>query len=118
MKVGVGTGKNRAMVFNTFQLSSEGFGYIDNPHEICLPQLPETAEPSTQQASCVSNCLKAVFQKVKELNPSFTVGETLLGILADWSDTWERGCGRSHERLSGLYSLKNIESNSHSITIL
>ena len=54
MKVGVGTGKNRAMVFNTFQLSSEGFGYIDNPHKICLPQLPETAEPSTQQASCVS----------------------------------------------------------------
>lgn len=42
--------KNRAMVFNTFQLSSEGFNYIDNPHEIRLPQLPDTTEPSTQQA--------------------------------------------------------------------
>ena len=42
-------------------------------------------------AAAYATCLKAVFQKVKELNPSFTVGETLLGILADWSDTQLKG---------------------------
>ena len=42
-------------------------------------------------AAAYATCLKAVFQKVKEPNPSFTVGETLLGILADWSDTQLKG---------------------------
>ena len=32
-----------------------------------------------------------LFQKVKELHPQFVVNETLVGILADWSDTQLKG---------------------------
>ena len=50
------------------------------------------APPNTVIFSAAyTTCLKAVFWRVKELNPSFVVGETLLGILADWSDTQLKG---------------------------
>ena len=57
--------------------------------------------------------LKAVFQKVKELNHSFTVGEAPLGILTDWSDTHlkelENALGKEVAKvMKGCqYSLKN-----------
>lgn len=79
MKMGVGTGKNKAMVFNMFQLSSEGFGYIDNPYKICLPQLPEAAEPSTQQGSCVSKSTR-----VSKGSQALPVIRNLLSDQAQW----------------------------------
>lgn len=42
-------------------------------------------------AAAYTTCFNALFQKVKELHPDFVVGESLLGILADWSDTQIKG---------------------------
>ena len=42
-------------------------------------------------AVAYATCFGALFQKVKELHPDFVVGETLVGILADWSDTQVKG---------------------------
>ena len=42
-------------------------------------------------ASAYTTCFDALFRKVTELHPGFKVGETLLGILADWSDTQVKG---------------------------
>lgn len=42
-------------------------------------------------ASAYTTCFGALFQKVTELHPGFKVGETLLGIIADWSDTQVKG---------------------------
>ena len=42
-------------------------------------------------ASAYETCFGALFKRVKELHPEFSVGKTLLGILADWSDTQIKG---------------------------
>ena len=42
-------------------------------------------------AATHATCFGALFRKVKELHPQFVVGETLVGILADWSDTQQKG---------------------------
>ena len=42
-------------------------------------------------AAAYATCFGALFRKMKELHPQCVVGETLVGILADWSDTQVKG---------------------------
>ena len=45
----------------------------------------------TEQAGCHCIFCRALFHKVKKAHPEFVVGETLKGMLADWSDTQLKG---------------------------
>lgn len=42
-------------------------------------------------ATSYTHAFKAIFSKVKEKHPTFAVGTSLKGIIADWSDTQLNG---------------------------
>ena len=42
-------------------------------------------------AVAYTTCFTVLFHKVQELCPTFVIGESLIGIIADWSDTQIKG---------------------------
>ncbi len=38
-----------------------------------------------------AQCFRAIFQQVKEDHPTFQIGQSLTGIIADWSDQQANG---------------------------
>ena len=42
-------------------------------------------------ADAYAQCFEAIFQQVSEDHPTFKVGQTLTGIIADWSDQQVNG---------------------------
>ena len=42
-------------------------------------------------ANSYAQCFKAIFEQTDEDHPSFKVGESLTGIIADWSDQQVNG---------------------------
>lgn len=46
-------------------------------------------------ATSYTHAFNAIFSKVKEVYPTFEVGKTLKGIIADWSDVQLQGLRRA-----------------------
>lgn len=42
-------------------------------------------------ADAYAQCFKAIFDQVAEDHPTFKLGESLIGIIADWSDQQAKG---------------------------
>lgn len=58
-----------------------------------------------------AQCFKAIFQQVKEDHPTFQVGQSLIGIVADWSDQQAKGLAKAVGNATANEILKGCQVN-------
>ena len=56
-----------------------------------------------------AQCFKALFEQVASDHPTFKVGESLIGIIADWSDQQANGLERVVGKLVAAEMLKGCQ---------